>query len=187
VILVPAGVAMLLSRPAVGAGLFLDVALDLVAWILFVAGGALRLWATLYVGGRKGRVVVAEGPYSLCRNPLYLGTILLAVSFSVFLKSVTMVVGTALVGVLYAAFTIPAEEKHLAGRFGEPYRDYCERTPRLVPNPAAFHAGRMIETDVSALYREIKKAVGWISLPFLAELITHLRQTPNWPSIFNLP
>ena len=80
VILVPPAVATFLSQPIIREESWLDVAGDVLAWLLFVYGGALRLWATLYVGGRKGRVVVCEGPYSLCRNPLYLGTFLLAAS-----------------------------------------------------------------------------------------------------------
>jgi protein-S-isoprenylcysteine O-methyltransferase Ste14 len=48
-------------------------------WCLW-PGATLRLWSTLYIGGRKRVVLVSDGPYSLCRNPLYVGTFLIALS-----------------------------------------------------------------------------------------------------------
>jgi protein-S-isoprenylcysteine O-methyltransferase Ste14 len=38
-----------------------------------------RLWCTLYIGNRKSVQLVMDGPYSLCRNPLYTASILGAV------------------------------------------------------------------------------------------------------------
>ena len=38
---------------------------------LIVVGIAGRIWCTLYIGGRKASEIVASGPYSISRNPLY--------------------------------------------------------------------------------------------------------------------
>src|SRR5947207_2150332 len=67
------GLALLFERP-LPEGTTLDHVMDGCGWALAVAGIALRLWATLCIGGRKTHQLVDEGPYSLCRNPLYVGT-----------------------------------------------------------------------------------------------------------------
>lgn len=42
--------------------------LGLIAIMVCVLG---RAWCSLYIGGRKKQEIVTCGPYSLCRNPLY--------------------------------------------------------------------------------------------------------------------
>lgn len=44
---------------------------ELVSLLLVIAGAFGRVWASLYLGGRKNATLVQAGPYSLCRNPLY--------------------------------------------------------------------------------------------------------------------
>jgi protein-S-isoprenylcysteine O-methyltransferase Ste14 len=76
--------------------------------------------------------LVLEGPYRYVRNPLYdtdfaliLGTALLTSNWFL-----------VLLAALYAAqlaLQLPLEERELRGRFGRPYRRYCETVPRFVP------------------------------------------------------
>src|SRR6476660_1715925 len=70
-ILIPASILTSFSAPTFAPRDPLNLAFDLLGWGAFLGGTALRLWATGYVGGRKRRELVTEGPYSLCRNPLY--------------------------------------------------------------------------------------------------------------------
>lgn len=70
----------LISHPLVLEGALLHVVMDTVAFMFCLAGLGFRFWATLYVGGRKGSSVISEGPYSVCRNPLYLASFLLVIA-----------------------------------------------------------------------------------------------------------
>ena len=119
-LLAPAVTAAVLSVPIVRPGSALDLGFDVLGWIAFVCGAGLRVWATLFIGGRKGETVVTDGPYSLCRHPLYLGSILLFVSGACFLKSPLAAVAVAMLGTAYCALTIPAEEEYLAATLGAP-------------------------------------------------------------------
>ncbi|MFM7261867.1 MAG: methyltransferase family protein [bacterium] len=49
-----------------------DSLLSAMGYILLLVGCAGRIWCALYIAGRKNRVLVDLGPYSLTRNPLYL-------------------------------------------------------------------------------------------------------------------
>jgi protein-S-isoprenylcysteine O-methyltransferase Ste14 len=113
-----------------------------VAWslALVIPGLWLRGYAAGYV--KKNQELTTTGPYAHVRNPLYLGSILIAAGFAVALES--WAVGLAL-AVMFAAIYIPviaSEERFLRATFPE-FADYCSRVPRLIPRltPARTPAG----------------------------------------------
>ncbi|HEY3243133.1 MAG TPA: isoprenylcysteine carboxylmethyltransferase family protein [Phycisphaerae bacterium] len=187
IVVAPAVVLACLSRPAILEDTWADVGVDLVAWLALATGAALRLWSTMYIGGRKSETVIAEGPYSLCRNPLYVGTFLLGLSLGLFLKSLTVVAAVSVGMLVYASATIPAEERFLNERFGDAYRAYCAKAPRFMPGLGRFHASETVEVNLRALRKELKAAVGWIAIPFLTEVVVHGRQQAWWPTLLRLP
>lgn len=40
-----------------------------ISLVIFAVLG--RFWSILYIGGRKNKEVMQDGPYSMCRHPLY--------------------------------------------------------------------------------------------------------------------
>ncbi len=184
--LVPAGLLTQFSQPTILEGTWLNTTFDSFGWGAFFLGAFMRFWSTLYVGGRKCRTVVDQGPYSICRNPLYLGSCLIAISVAFFLKSMTLsgAIGLAILG--YALFIVPTEEKVLLENLGEPYADYCRRVPRYFPRLSLFRTPERLEIAVKGLRLEAKRALVWIWLPILCELMTRLRPQPWWPKFFPL-
>ena len=187
VLLTPAAIVTILANPLVAPDSWLDVAIDAIAWVAFLAGAGLRFWATLYIGGRKSDVPVMDGPYSLCRHPLYLGSVLLVLSGALFLKSIVFAGALAVLATAYFMFTVPAEEEYLSARLGEPYREYCRRVNRLWPSFRHFQTPARITVDVHSLYLECARASRWIWLPLVGEIIGHLRAAPWWPRLFSVP
>ena len=186
-LLIPAVVAALLSQPSVRRGSTPDVVLTVLAWLVLLAGECFRFSSTLYVGGRKGRQVVCEGPYSLCRHPLYVGTFLLALSGGLFLESSLVVLAVGLLGVVYALVTIPAEEKHLLDELGSEYRSYCERTPRLLPDFRKFTTPQFVEVKIGSHWLEFRRGLIWLLLPALSLILNACRAQAWWPHLFRLP
>jgi protein-S-isoprenylcysteine O-methyltransferase Ste14 len=187
VLLTPAVVATVLADPLVRPHSWLDLTIDAVAWAVFVAGAGLRFWATLHIGGRKSDFVVSEGPYSLCRHPLYFGSILLVLSGALFLKSLLFAGALALLATAYFRLTIPVEEEFLLARLGEPYRQYSQRVNRLWPSFRHFHTPSRMTVDVHSLYVECARASRWLWLPLLGELVGRVRDANWWPHLFRVP
>ena len=187
VLLTPAALVAILASPRVMPDSWLDVGIDALAWVAFLAGAGLRFWSTLYIGGRKSDFVVQEGPYSICRHPLYLGSVLLVLSGALFLKSLLFSGALALLALAYFLFTVPAEEEYLSARLGEPYREYCRRVNRLWPSLRTFETPARITVDVHSLSLECARASRWIWLPLVGEIIGHLRAAPWWPRLFTVP
>ncbi len=88
-------------------------------------------------GGRNKRVyandLVQNGLFAHCRNPLYLGNLLMIVGFGVASNNPWYLAITLPLFFLAYACIIAAEEHYLLGRFGDAYRHYCATTPRLLP------------------------------------------------------
>jgi protein-S-isoprenylcysteine O-methyltransferase Ste14 len=89
-------------------------------------------------GGKDRRVyaedLVTTGIFSHCRNPLYVGNILILVGLGIASNSLLfMVVFTPLFLFFWQAIVL-AEENYLRNKFGEQYNDYCKRVNRWLIN-----------------------------------------------------
>lgn len=135
-----------------------------------------RFWAILYIGGRKNAQVMQEGPYSICRHPLYLFSTIGAASFGLLLGSLLL---TAAFGCgAYAILTATArrEEAYLHRLFGPAYRDYAARVPRILPRPWLFHAGNSLQLDLNCLRRNLADALVFIAAFPVTEAIRLMHQ-----------
>ena len=127
--LIPTGAVALFSHPFTRPGTWDRTGLVLLSWICFLPGAVMRLWATLYIGRRKSREMVREGPYSICRNPLYLGSFLIGCGAALQLESPVFLAGVLFTAFVYARWIIPREEAFLERIFGERYRSYRREVP----------------------------------------------------------
>src|SRR5580658_9897174 len=111
----------------------------LLSLLLVVPGLWLRAYAAGYV--RKNAELTRTGPYGYTRNPLYLGSMMIAFGFAAAAGSWVILVALA---VLFAAIylpTIQSEEAFLREHFAD-FDDYAAKVPRLLPRltAAAFPA-----------------------------------------------
>jgi protein-S-isoprenylcysteine O-methyltransferase Ste14 len=77
--------------------------------------------------------LVTRGPFRWVRHPLYSVASIILVSMSILAANWFMLAMACLALVGIAAFVIPREEAELVRKFGPEYREYMERTGRLVP------------------------------------------------------
>lgn len=156
--------------------------------VLVVPGLWLRGYAAGYV--KKNRELTQTGPYAYTRNPLYLGSILIAAGFAVALLSWPVAAMLAAMFLIIYAPVIASEERFLRATFPD-FDAYCGRVPRLMPRLTAAppSAG---ETEVSsgkfsfALYlrhREYNAAIGatllYLSLLFLRPALSIFVRIPH--------
>lgn len=138
---------LLFARPYYSLGSeAMDWLLDLVGIAMIAAGQALRVLTIGYQyirrGGRDGRVyakgLVQGGVFAHCRNPLYVGNILLAVGFLLVIGQWWLIAaGVPLVIFVYIAI-VAAEEDYLSREFGDQYAAYQKRVNRWLPNWKGF-------------------------------------------------
>ena len=99
--------------------------------LVALAGVAIRASASGHV--KKNEELTISGLYAYTRNPLYLGSIVIAAGFAVAAQSLWIV---AILIVMFVAIYVPVirgEEAFLRITFREQFDEYCRRVPRLVP------------------------------------------------------
>jgi protein-S-isoprenylcysteine O-methyltransferase Ste14 len=148
----------------------------IVGALLLVPGLALRGLASGHV--QKDKQLTTSGPYAYTRNPLYLGSLMLAAGFAIAARS-WWIVGIMLL--MFAVIYIPViagEERYLRQAFPD-YEDYARHVPRFLPRltpyctePGAYSSARYWK------HREYQASIGCAVV--LAILIIKLIIKPVW-------
>lgn len=98
-----------------------------------------RVWCLSYIAGHKTADLVTDGPYSLCRNPLYFFSLLGAVGVGLGSSTLTFPLLVMVGFAIYYPAVIKAEAHKLAGIHGDAYQAYRQMTPALLPSLKHFH------------------------------------------------
>ncbi len=127
-----------------------------------IAGLALRAWAAGCLA--KNRQLATGGPYAYTRNPLYIGTLLVAAGLTIAARNVYL-------GILFAAVflfvylpVIQLEEQHLRRLFPE-YAAYAREVPALFPRLTPYPT-KTVNPFRGALYlrnQEYQAAAGYFA------------------------
>jgi protein-S-isoprenylcysteine O-methyltransferase Ste14 len=154
-----------------------------VAWslALVLPGLWLRAYASGYV--KKNRELTVTGPYAYTRNPLYLGSMMIAAGFAVALLSWPVALVLAIGFAIIYIPVIASEERFLRATFPG-FDDYCRRVPRIIPRPTPAHIAGLsgeqptagsFSLDLYLRHREYNAAIGaallYLSLLFLRPLL----------------
>jgi protein-S-isoprenylcysteine O-methyltransferase Ste14 len=134
--------ALLLSNPSNPWGRpELDTVFDVIGFALALGGEALRMMTIAYEyierGGRNRQVhasnLVQGGVFGHCRNPLYLGNILIGLGFALIVNAYPFyLLASGIVPFAYGCIVM-VEEAYLRQKFGAEYETYCRRVNRWWP------------------------------------------------------
>jgi protein-S-isoprenylcysteine O-methyltransferase Ste14 len=156
-----------------------------IACIVFAIVG--RTWCALYIGGRKTRTLVAIGPYSVSRNPLYVFSIIGGAGVGAQLGSFTLAAVAGVLAWLVFFLVVLKEEEALTAAVGESYRRYVERVPRFLPR---WRLWRDVETleirPRMVLLTFVDACVFLVAIP-VAEGFEFLHDIGALPVLFRLP
>jgi hypothetical protein len=125
-------------------------------------GLGLRAWGTGLL--RINDALATTGPFAYTRNPLYLGSFLMGVGF-------TIASGRFVLGILFAALflgiyvpVMRVESATLAKLFGESYQRYVQAVPLFVPRLSPYRDTAKPKTGFDMAlykrYREYQAAMG---------------------------
>ena len=133
--------------------------------LLVVPGIWLRAYASGYV--KKNAELTMTGPYAHTRNPLYLGSMLIAFGFALASRSVWIVLALA---VLFAVIYVPvirSEEAFLRSKF-DGFDAYAARVPRLLPRLTPASTGSLesgsFSPDLYRKHREYNALIGAVAI-----------------------
>ncbi len=174
-------------RPRWPVGGTTAVTVELVGYVFLLAGLVVRIWSILYIGGRKSDVLVTDGPYSLCRNPLYAGTFLLAIGAGLCFENIPMLLAAVAVVLPLHLLAARLEEKHLEAKFPAEYPLYRQRVPRFLPRFRNYHSSRAVEVPVRAIRRVVVDTVAVLLIPEMEDLLEVLHDHGLLPVLWHFP
>jgi protein-S-isoprenylcysteine O-methyltransferase Ste14 len=134
---------------------------------LIITGALLRLWSNGYA--IKNDKLTTSGPYAFVRNPLYLGTFLVATGFVMVLRSNPPQLewiggGIFLLALSFMYYrTIKLEEGMLFSKFQTAYSDYCRQIPAMIPCLVPYTRGEKWSFNLQRLINSKEhKTAFWI-------------------------
>ena len=144
--------------------------------LVLLPGLLLRGFASGHV--QKDKQLTTSGPYAYTRNPLYLGSLMLALGFAIAARNWWIV---AIMLVMFAVIYVPViagEERYLRQTFPG-YDDYARHVPRMWPRLTPY--GQQPSEYSSARYwkhREYQATLGCVVV--LTILVIKLVVNPMW-------
>lgn len=155
----------------------------------FAAVGAFgRIWCSLYIAGYKNNVLVTDGPYAMCRNPLYLFSLIGSFGVSLATETITIPILIILAFACYYPPIIKREQRRLREIFGERFGAYCATTPAffprlrgLPPQPTTYTVNPFTFTH------NFVDAIWFILFIGIFELIEAFHMANILPVLFKMP
>lgn len=130
--------------------------------MIVIPGLLLRALASGHVA--KNEQLTTSGPYACTRNPLYLGSLILAVGFAVAARNWWIGVVMLLIFVAIYMPVIRAEEEFLRERFPE-FAEYARKVPRLWPRLGSRADNReMFSWALYRKHREYNAMIGAVAM-----------------------
>lgn len=126
---------------------------------LSILGLAIRGWAAGYLA--KNETLAVSGPYAYCRNPLYLGSLIVACGVTVAARSASLAL---LLGVIFFFVYLPVMElegQHLRKLFPG-YDEYARRVPLLIPRGGNAARNGRFRPDLYMKNQEYKALLGYL-------------------------
>ncbi|MFH1805447.1 MAG: isoprenylcysteine carboxylmethyltransferase family protein [Pseudomonadota bacterium] len=138
-----------------------------------------RGWCALYIGGRKKTELVTTGPYSICRNPLYVFSFIGAFGAGAQSGSILIACACLLVCILVFRPVVLREEKLLLQTFGRAYRRYRNTIPRFRPTWYRWRDVSDVTCRPALFVRTVRDACWFVAAVPLCEAVK-MAQDIGW-------
>jgi len=101
-------------------------------FVMCLFGESIQLWCFACLD--KNTALAVKGPYTLMRNPMYIGRFFLLLGGLLLTGNSWIIIVFTLLYYFYMVNRVRREEGKLRVIFGEAYEDYCKAVNRFVPN-----------------------------------------------------
>jgi protein-S-isoprenylcysteine O-methyltransferase Ste14 len=149
-------------------------------------GAAGRAWVTSFISGNQSGQLVTTGPYSLCRNPLYLFSWMIGVGVGLCTETITPPIVVGIILLLLYRVQIKREESNLLRTFGAAYESYAATTPRFFPSFRSYSEPEFIRVSPKAMKKAFIGTGLILLLLGVIELLEASHQSGLLPALFQL-
>lgn len=155
--------------------------------IILVGLGVLgRVWCSLYISGYKNDKLVTQGPYSLCRNPLYFFSFIGVIGVGMTTETYTLPVLILVLFSVYYPFVIKSEQNFLLGIYKDEYLEYMKNVPCFFPSFSKFKEPEEYTVKPKRFRNFLTEVIWFFWLVGIIELIEHLKELGYLPIYFHI-
>ena len=154
--------------------------------ILMGIGVIGRMWCSIYIAGLKNKRLITQGPYSICRNPLYLFSSIGAAGIGLGTETFTIPLLIISAFAVYYPFVIKNEQKKLLQSFGTKYSQYIHSTPSFFPKISCLTEPENYEISPIRIKRDFFSVIWFIWFFGLIALLVKMHQADILPMIIKL-
>jgi protein-S-isoprenylcysteine O-methyltransferase Ste14 len=122
-------------------------------------GVAIRAWSSGHI--RKAKALAVSGPYAYTRNPLYVGSFILGVGFTVAAGVwwLALIFSALFIGIYLPVMRVEAED--IREIFGKDFDEYERNVPLFIPRLTPWtKTGGKFDFQLYLQYREYRAALG---------------------------
>ncbi len=166
---------------------------DKITFLLFLMGAILvavaslgRMWCSLYIAGYKDDKLITQGPYSICRNPLYLFSLIGVVGVGFATETLTFPIVFIILFAFYYGFVIKSEEERLKKLFGFEFEEYKKKVPAFFPRFSSFAEPENYNVKPIVYRRHIFSALWFIWLLGILEVIEGMKEIGFLKSLWSI-
>jgi protein-S-isoprenylcysteine O-methyltransferase Ste14 len=134
----------------------------LIGAIIAIIGLLIRAWASGHI--RKNQTLAISGPYAYTRNPLYVGSFVMGLGFTIASGKWWLAI---LFAILFLGIYLPVmrvEAKELTEIFGDTFAEYAKEVPLFIPRLSRYKdensSSKGFELELYLRYREYQAALG---------------------------
>ncbi|HNX26689.1 MAG TPA: isoprenylcysteine carboxylmethyltransferase family protein [Phycisphaerae bacterium] len=158
--------------------------IEMVGYLFLIFGLCIRVWAILYIGGKKSKELTTTGPYSLCRHPLYLGTFSIVVGAGLCFENIPMLLATILIMVPIHLVVARMEDEHMAELFPQTYPEYKKLVRGYWPNFKNYRSSETIEIPIRSIRRVLVDTIAVLMIPQIEDLLELLQENCHMPILW---
>ena len=150
--------------------------LFLVGIILVAIASLGRMWCSLYIAGYKDTRLITQGPYSICRNPLYFFSMIGVIGVGCATETFTFPIVFILLFASYYGFVIKSEEERLKKLFGVAFDEYAKTVPAFFPRLSLLSEPENYNVKPALYRRHIFSALWFIWIVGILEVIEGMKE-----------
>lgn len=147
----------------------------LVGWFLVSLGVLGRVWSSSYISGHKTVSLQQEGPYSICRNPLYFFSFMAGLGITLLTGMLSMSLTFAVAFLTYYRSVILGEEARLTQQHGEDFAEFCRQVPRFWPSFSKYREPKEYSVAAASFRKELGDVSLFIAAGGLIEFVDAIR------------
>ena len=156
-------------------------------YLLILTGLAIRMWCTFYRENPRAIEFVTTGPYSICRNPFYIGYFLLTAGAGLFFENPLMLLLVLGITIPFIMATIWMEEAHMELLLGESYQEYKKNIARFWPRLSHYKSPDRLNVRVGIVRQVAIEVMIVVLLVEIKEVLEILRARGVLPILWHFP